>query len=328
MTTPVAPVARAAPDSSVAASAVAAHSDVPPTRGYVTALMFAATALTWGSSYLMMKYALVGISAGQVAVGRILLGALTLIAIMTITRRPWPRSRALWGHLTVVGIFQGIVPFSLFAWAGHYLPTGLSAILNGATPMFTALFTAIAVPAAALRGRQWFGIGLGAIGVMIVMGLWGVITDPAFGDSLVAQLAVIGATISYGVGFTYLRRMVTGRYRCDAVTLASVQVTMGAVAALAVSPVIAWGPMNLTPSVVASMLVLGCIGTGVAFTWNMRVVMTWGPVAASTVTYLQPVVGVGLGMLVLGETFAWYQGLGAVVVIAGVFLTQRPVRVR
>lgn len=164
MTTPVAPVARAAPDSSVAASAVAAHSDVPPTRGYVTALMFAATALTWGSSYLMMKYALVGISAGQVAVGRILLGALTLIAIMTITRRPWPRSRALWGHLTVVGIFQGIVPFSLFAWAGHYLPTGLSAILNGATPMFTALFTAIAVPAAALRGRQWFGIGLGAIG--------------------------------------------------------------------------------------------------------------------------------------------------------------------
>lgn len=288
--------------------------------------MFVATALTWGSSYLMMKIALVGISAGQVAVGRILLGALTLAAVMTLTRRRWPREPRLWGHLTVVGTLQGVLPFLLFAWAGTFLPSGLSAILNAATPMFTALFMVLAVPAASLRGRQWFGVVMGAIGVVVVMGLWRVLTDPAFGDSLPAQLAVIAATLSYAAGFTYLRRTVTGRHDHDAVTLASVQVVMGAVVALAVAPVVARGAIQPTWSVVLAMLVLGCIGTGLAFTWNMRVVMTWGPVAASTVTYLQPVVGVLLGMLVLGETFAWYQPLGAAVVISGVFLTQRPVR--
>lgn len=92
------------------------------------------------------------------------------------------------------------------------------------------------------------------------------------------------------------------------------------------SPVIANTPMHLTPAIVGSMIALGAFGTGLAFIWNTNVVQGWGPTAASTVTYLSPVVGVALGALVLGESIGWNQPLGAVIVIAGILVTKRATR--
>jgi drug/metabolite transporter (DMT)-like permease len=80
--------------------------------------------------------------------------------------------------------------------------------------------------------------------------------------------------------------------------------------------------VSLDLSVVLSLAVLGVVGTGLAYLWNMNVLLAWGPTATSTVTYITPVVGVALGILVLGETLHWNEPAGAALVLLGVLLSQ------
>jgi drug/metabolite transporter (DMT)-like permease len=77
-----------------------------------------------------------------------------------------------------------------------------------------------------------------------------------------------------------------------------------------------------------SVLVLGVVGTGLAYVWNTDVVAGWGATNASTVTYLTPLVGVALGVLILSEHVSWNQPLGAFVVVLGITISQERLQVR
>ena len=94
------------------------------------------------------------------------------------------------------------------------------------------------------------------------------------------------------------------------------------------SPVILAEPMELTLPVVGSIVALGVLGTGLAYVWNQNTLRAWGPTRASTVTYLTPVVGVTLGILVLGERLTWNEPVGAAIVFLGIRLVQGRVRLR
>jgi len=283
-------------------------------------------ALTWGSSFLLMKVGLEGFGPSYVAFGRVVIGALTLCLLMTVSRRRWPRDLRFWGHLAIVAVLLCAAPFQLFAWAGQFLPSGLSAVLNATTPIWTAVFVAVFSNADRLSFAKIIGVIVGAVGVAVVMGVWRVFGDPAFLSSLPAQLACLGATACYGLSFVWMRRFVVGRHSYDAVTVASVQVLLGAVISAAAMPLIGGGLLRPTVASVIALLLLGALGTGIAYVWNTRVLMTWGPLAASTVTYLTPLVGVILGMLVLGEQPGWYMFVGAIIVIVGVMLVQGVLR--
>jgi drug/metabolite transporter (DMT)-like permease len=78
--------------------------------------------------------------------------------------------------------------------------------------------------------------------------------------------------------------------------------------------------------VVSSLLLLGGLGSGLAYIWNIAVLRAWGPTSSSTVTYLLPVVGIVLGVVVLHETFTWNQPLGALLVMLGIVYTQGRVK--
>ena len=86
---------------------------------------------------------------------------------------------------------------------------------------------------------------------------------------------------------------------------------------------LAWQPIELNPAVLASMIGLGVFGTGFAYIWNTNIVAGWGATAASTVTYLTPVVGVALGALLLSEQITWNQPVGAAIVIAGILTSRK-----
>lgn len=287
-------------------------------------IAFGALSLVWGGSFLFMKVALDAFQPAQVALGRIILGALTLAAIMAFTRRRWPRERRVWLHMIVVALFFCVVPFVLFAWAAQSLPSGLSAILNATTPLWTMLIAVVVLPSERMTTRRTVGVLIGAVGVAVVMGLWDVVSSPEFAASVPAQLACLGATASYGVALGWMRRFITGSHRHDSVTIAATQMAVAGGLALALVPLLALTPVAWSPAPVAALLALGCLGTGIAYVWNTRVVSEWGAVGASTVTYVIPVVGVALGILVLGERFSPNQLVGAVIVICGVLLVQRP----
>lgn len=284
-------------------------------------MQFAALALVWGASFLFMKIALEGLSAIQVVFGRLALGSLVLAVVMASTRRRWPREPQVWGHLTVVAILLCVVPFSLFAWAGQHIDSGLSSIYNATTPITTLLVSLAVLPDERLTRTRIVGVVVAAAGVILVAAPW-TVSGPAFAaTSLLAQLACLGATTCYGLAFVYSRRFLRG-HDYDATTIAATQITIAAAITAFLVPFLGLTPIDLSLPVVASMAILGGIGTGIAYIWNTRIIQTWGATLASTVTYATPVIGVTLGVLILNETLHWNEPVGAALVILGILTSQ------
>ncbi|KDN19560.1 DMT family transporter [Amycolatopsis rifamycinica] len=285
---------------------------------------FVLLAVVWGASFLFIKVGLGGLSPGQVALARVALGALALAVILLARRRPLPRDPALWGHLAVVSVLLCVVPFLLFSWAEQYIPSGLASIFNATTPLVTMLLAAAALPEERFTPPRVLGLLLGFLGVLTIVGVWHGID---VSQQLTAQLACLGATTCYGACFVYLRRFVSPR-GTDPVVVAFGQTASATVILGLLTPLVAATPVHLDLAVVASMIALGVFGTGIAYAWNTRIIAAWGAANASAVTYLTPVVGVLLGVLVLGEPVSWHQPAGAVLVIAGILAAHGKLRLR
>lgn len=278
------------------------------------AIRFAALAIVWGASFLFIKIGLTGLSPAQVALARICLGAVALIAIAAWRRKPLPRDPVLWGHFAVLSVLLCVIPFLLFSWAEQYISSGLASIFNATTPLITMLIAAAALPTERFTRQRTTGLVLGFLGVLTIVGVWQGID---VSHELTAQLACLGATTCYGISFVYVRRFISGR-NLDAPTIALGQVCSAAVVMLALTPFIATSPVRLDTSIVLSMIALGAFGTGLAYAWNASIIAAWGATNASAVTYLTPVVGVLLGVLILDEPLAWNQPAGAVLVVLGI----------
>jgi drug/metabolite transporter (DMT)-like permease len=303
--------------------------DAPSTRGGIgIALQFVGMGLIWGASFLFMKVALEGTTFVQVLWTRLVLGALALGIVMLVTRSRLPRTPALWGHFAVVGMVGCVLPYGFFAWAEQYVSSGIASILNAATPITTALMVTLAFRVEKLTREQVVGVVVGIIGVVVIIGPWqyAAAGSAAPVEEFAGQIACVLAAVCYGITFGYLRRFVTPT-GIGARTTAFMQIAAGAVFVLLLTPWVVATPVELSPAIIGSLVVLGVLGTGIAYLWNINVLLAWGPTAVSTVTYLTPVVGVLLGVLLLGETLSWHEPLGAVLVLLGILFAQRRIRI-
>jgi len=278
---------------------------------------FLLLALTWGASFLFIKVGLEGLSPAQVVLGRLVTGAAALMVIAAATRQRLPRGVTVWAHLAVVAILLSVVPFLLFAWAEQHVDSGLASIYNATTPMMTMLVALVALPGERPTRAGLAGLAVGFTGVVVVLAPW----QGLAGGTVTAQAACLLATLCYGLAFVYIRRFISP-LGLPAVAVTTVQVGIGAVLMLVAAPFVATTPVHLTWPVVLSVTVLGVAGTGLAYVWNTNVVAGWGATNASTVTYLTPIVGVGLGSAVLGELPSWNEPVGALIVVLGMALLQ------
>lgn len=288
------------------------------------AVQFVLTGLVWGSSFLLIAIALTGLSPAQVAGGRLLFGALALGAIVLLRRERMPRAPRTWAHLCVLAASFCVVPYLLFAWAQQHVPSGLASIFNATTPIMTAILAWAVFRVERLRRGQLAGIGVGIIGVVVIIAPG---TAAAVAESTIAQIALLGATACYGFSLAYMRRFL-GDSGLSGTVFAFGYIAPAAAFMLLLSPLILAEPMDLTPAVVLSVIALGVLGTGVAYVWNQNTLRAWGPTRASTVTYITPVVGVALGIVVLGERLTWNEPVGAVIVFLGILLVQERLRFR
>lgn len=288
------------------------------------ALQFLGMGVVWGSSFLFIKLALEGVSFYQVAWARLVLGGLTLGIIVLVMRQRLPRDRAVWLHFLVIAVTNCIIPHLAFAWAEQYVSSGLASIYNAVTPITTALFATLAFRVEKLTSGQVFGIALGIFGVITIIGPW---RYSGFTGDLAGQLACLLAAVCYGFSYGYVRKHLSHR-PIPGATFAFLNIGIAGFVMLLLTPVIALTPVRLDAAIVASLLALGVLGTGIAYIWNINVLRAWGPTAASTVTYVTPVVGVALGVLVLREVLSWNEPVGALLVLVGILFTQRRLRLR
>jgi drug/metabolite transporter (DMT)-like permease len=293
-----------------------------PARSFSVVAQFVGMGVVWGASFLFMKIALDGVSFYQVAWARLVLGGLTLGVIVLLSRQRLPRERVVYLHFLVIAVTNCVIPHLAFAWAEQYVSSGLASIYNAVTPITTALMVTLAFHVEKLNRGQVLGIGIGIGGVVVIIAPW---QHAGFTGDLAGQLACLVAATCYGFSFGYIRTFLSHR-PIPGATFAFLNIGVAGAIMLVLTPVIAWQPVQLTPAIVASLVTLGILGTGVAYIWNINVLRAWGPTNASTVTYITPVVGVLLGVLVLGETFAVNQPVGAALVLVGILFTQQRIR--
>lgn len=285
-------------------------------------LQFVLCGVIWGSSFLFMKVALTGISPAQVAWSRLVLGGLTLGLFVLLRRDRLPRRLGIWAHMTVLAVTFCVVPFLLFSWAQQHVTSGLASIYNATTPIMTAVMAWAIFRVEKLKPAQILGIAVGILGVMIIIAPW---QGLDLSQSLIAQLAILGATACYGFSLAYMRRFVSST-GMSALVFSFLNIGLGAAIMVLLTPVLVLTPVRLDLWVIGSVVLLGCLGTGVAYIWNQNTLRAWGPTRASTVTYITPVVGVLLGVLILGETLSWNEPVGALVVFLGILLAQNRLR--
>lgn len=287
-------------------------------RQAVVIIQFVAMGLIWGSSFLFMKVALRGISFGQLAWSREILGAITLGIVMLVLRQRLPRDRVVWLHFVVIALTNAVIPHLLFAWAEQYVSSSLGSIYNSLTPIATALMATLVFRVERLGSGQIAGVVVGILGVLLIIGPW---RYAALTGDLAGQIACLVAATSYGFAIGYLRKFISHR-PIPGTTVAFMNVGTSAAIMLLLTPVLAVGPVRLDPLIVACVILLGALGTGIAYLWSVNVLRAWGPTGQSTVTYVIPVVGVVLGVAVLGESLSWNEPAGAVIVLAGILLAQ------
>jgi len=275
-------------------------------------------ALIWGSSFLFIELSLELTTALGVAFWRTALGAAAMAIIMAFLGVKLPKQIKQWLHLWVAGILMSALPFSLYAFAQQSTTSILAAIINATTPLFTLLAILSIFKAQKQTGVAVIGLLIGLVGVAITLGVW-----QGFGDNdSIAILALLLASISYGIGTPYLRKFITPM-QLPSTSTAMVQVFTSAITLLPLYLIT--GPLFIAPArveTVGALLLLGVLGSGVAYWLFHQIVAEAGSTVSSTVTYTNPVIATIWGILLLGEPLHWYEPVGGILVLLGAFLSQ------
>jgi drug/metabolite transporter (DMT)-like permease len=268
-------------------------------------------AALWGASYAFIKVALEDVSPTFLVAVRIALGAAVLAPIAAARGAFAPARRHL-GPLALVAAVQTGGPFLLIAVGETRIPSALAGILVASAPIFTTLLAAAFVPAERLTRLGVGGIALGMVGIVLLFGVD--LGDST--DALVGGLLVLLAGLGYAVGALVVRA------HLREVPPLGVAAGVMALATLAMVPTVPFALPAQAPGLdtVASLLVLGAGGTGVAFLIFYTLNAEVGPSRASVVAYVAPVFSVLYGVALLDEPFGLGAGLGLVLILAGSWL--------
>ncbi|MFI5618522.1 DMT family transporter [Streptomyces sp. NPDC051567] len=278
---------------------------------------FAVLAVVWGFSFLLIKVGTEAYAPFQVALGRVLFGALALLTVLLVRREPLPRGLRTWGHLSVAAVLLNTAPFSLFAYAELTIPSGLAGICNATSPLWGMALSLVALSEDRPTRRRFAGLGLGFLGALTVLGAWQGFSGI---DPRGTALALL-ASLCYPVGWIYVRRTLAS-VPGSPVALTGAQLLVSTLQLTLVSALFTTAPAAFPLWPTLAVIALGALGTGMALQMQYGLVAEVGPTTAQMVTYFIPVIATTAGVLALGEELHWNTPVGAAIVLAGAALTQ------
>jgi len=268
-------------------------------------------AILWGVSFFFSKVALAELPPFTLVLGRFGIAALALLLAARLGGHRIPLSRRLWAGFFVLGALNSFIPFGLIAWGQVQLTSGLASILNATTPLFTALVAATAWGDERLTSHRLAGVLIGLAGVCVLIGPGAL---GHLGAHTLAELAILGAAVSYAFAGTYGRRF---RALPPVVAVAGMMTT-AALMALPVALVVdrPW-TLDVGTRTWGALLGLALVSTALGFVIYFRVLATAGATNVMLVTLLMPIVALLLGSLILGEVVAGTALAGMGLVFAG-----------
>src|SRR5215469_7075773 len=296
------------------------HSPRGGITGELALLLLLAT--LWGASYSFIKVGVATIPPITLIAGRTLIAGLLLLAIMRWRALRMPTDRATWGRFAFQACLNSVIPWTLIAWGEGTVDAGLATILNSAAPIFTFLFTALVTRHEAASPRKLFGVIAGMAGICLIVG---VKAFDRVGEELLAEIAIVAATICYAGGAIFSR----GFAGLDPMAPAAGSLLCGTAVLIPLGLLIEqlW---TATPSAssIWALLGLAVFSTAAAFVVYFRLIQTLGSVGTTAQAYLRVPIGVALSVTFLGERLSPTAWIGLACVVAGVAAMTIPPRRR
>jgi drug/metabolite transporter (DMT)-like permease len=272
-------------------------------------------ALIWGGSFLAIRTALDEVGALSSVAHRVLWGGLALWVFVLARRLPLPRSPQVWGAFLVMGCLNNVIPFSLMAWGQLHIETGLTAILNAATAIWGVLVAALVFPDERLTPRRALGVATGFAGVATAIGLSSL---TALDPRSLAQLAVIGGTVSYALAGSWARATLKG---VPPPVSAAGMLTGSALVMLPLARVVEGPlPFGLEVRTWVAIAYYALAATAFAYLLYYRILALAGAGNLLLVTLMIPPVAILLGAAVRGEALGAGAYLGFAILAIGLLI--------
>ena len=243
--------------------------------------------------------------------------SIALLIFLACTGQSMPTDRRVWAAFFIMGLLNNAIPFSLIVWGQTHVSAGQASILNATTPIFTVITAHLFTRDEKMKPRHLLGIALGFAGVAVLMG--GAFLE-AFTSSLLAQMALLGAAVSYAFSAVFGRRFRT--LGIPPMQIATGQVTAAALLLLPLVVLID-RPLQLAPPGLPSLLAvlgLALISTAFAYVLYFRILASAGATNLSLVTMLVPPTAICLGILFLDEVLVPHHLAGLALIIAGLLV--------
>ncbi len=271
----------------------------------------------WGSSFLLMKLGLKGVNSIQMGSLRILFAAafLIIVGFKQISKIPLHK----WKYIALTSMFGTFLPVYLFAIALSKIDGSVSSILNSLTPLNT-LLVGILLFKMDVQRRQIFGVIIGFVGCVLLV-LFGEGENTT--ENYYYALLVVLASVFYGINVNLIKKYLSD---LKPLTISTGNFMVMLFPTLLVLYFSDFFEIANEPKVITSLgyiAILGIIGTGLSNILFFKLIQLSSPVFASSVTYLIPVVAILLGYFVMNETLNFVQGVGASVVLLGVYFSSR-----
>ncbi len=276
-------------------------------------VMLVALAAIWGASFMFIKVAVRELEPVTLVWARLTLAVVVLVpaALVALGREAVRQFRAAAGRLAVLGIANSALPFTLLSWAEIRLDSGVAAILQGSAPLFTVLIAA-RLGTERVGGYRLVGVLVGFVGVALLVGAHS-------GNDLLAAVAVLGMALCYAASGVFAGQRLRDTHPfvvgAGSMVIASVATLPFGLATL---PSQVPGAKEL-----GSVLVLGLVGTGVAYMLFFAILRGAGASRSILVTYLVPGVALGYGAVFLGEPLRATALVGLALILGGVALGSR-----
>jgi len=271
--------------------------------------------VVWGTTYLAIRVALETVPVFLVAGLRWMVAgvALTLFALLTGRRLPGPRA---WGSLALLGFLMNVVGNGFVVWAEQYVASGLTAVVVASVPFWSVGIEALLPGGERLKWATAAGLAVGFAGIVVLVfpeiSIGGSEGRAVFWGVMALQVACLG----WAIGTSYTKRHASS---ADALTASAVQMLFSGTMLLGLASVSGeWTALHFTARSLSAMIYLTLAGSTLAYTAYVYAVSHLPISTVSLYAYVNPLIAVVLGSLLLGEPFSIRIVVAAALVLAGI----------
>ena len=281
-------------------------------------LMLVTLSILWGGSFFFVGVAVAELPPLTIVTLRVGLAAITLWIIVLFMGLSLPKSPNVWVAFLIMGLLNNVIPFSLIVWGQTHIASGLASVLNATTPLFGVIVVGLLLVDERATAMKLVGVAVGFLGVVMMIGIPSL--DSVKQGTILAQIAILGAALSYAFASVFGRRFKAMGLK--PIIIAAGQVT-GSTALLAPVAFYVDGPLALlgpgSPSIIvwASILTLAVFSTALAYILYFKILASSGATNILLVTLLVPVSAIFLGLLFLNETLQWVNLAGMALIAIG-----------